>query len=71
MISKISHSASSASSNRARTAAHLARLSISRFTRPFAEAVSLPATHPTVSPVRLWDSSLLDRLHAPLTRYRD
>ncbi|MBL9216071.1 MAG: hypothetical protein JNG83_11390 [Opitutaceae bacterium] len=54
-------------SSRARTAAGLTRRTFGRLTQSF----SGPAPRGAYSSHSLWDPTLLDRLHAPLTRYRD
>jgi hypothetical protein len=41
------------------------------FVRRFTNAAAVRARFPAPSPFRLIDPNLLDRLQAPLTRYRD
>ncbi len=61
MNRKIFNSASSPSGM------HRPSLFLTQYPRRFSVAgVRLPAP-----PSRLWDPTLLERLHAPLTRYRD
>lgn len=45
----------------------------SRLSRPNSNllSLSLPLTNPRASAAMLWDPLRLDRLKAPLTRYRD
>lgn len=40
---------------------------LTRYPRRF----SVAGVRPRLSPGRLWDPTLLERLHTPLTRYRD
>jgi hypothetical protein len=66
MQNKIFHAASTTSAN-----PMISSPTSLPFVRRFTNAAAVRARFPASSPFRLIDPNLLDRLQAPLTRYRD